>query len=429
VAEEAAERWKTGHELCEFLRHTVGELKAINQSVHSGALLQRLAERPPPWCAELLKELARTEEPVLDGGLRPVLFCALTAAPEAYREAVECLPARGNAAQLCELISFLGWKQLHGGGLAPIEREAVLAAVKKKEEPVVCELAWLCELPSKNDPKWAVDVLSQLQPVGERSGDAIMEALGLVVKEHASNVDSRKVAECLDNLGEYCFPASGPSSLSLTNVSERFPRQVYEHVRRLYERAESDLGRRHRLHISEIPSLGPLGDAEYVDREIRALWDRAVTSEAESFSQEFRLALIRSLLWAEASSAPDRIRQFVRTCKNGNEINLLAKLVGTRPSRFVFDFPDIVRSILARGQELAVMEEVTTTLLLSACGGGRTYSDSELDPEYKYILEQGDALANRHRDDQLLQSFYREIANWERRDLEWQRQRKKGEDR
>jgi hypothetical protein len=243
------------------------------------------------------------------------------------------------------------------------------------------------------------------------------------VKEPGAKVESQKVAECLDNLGDYCFPENGPSSLSLSSISERFPRQVYEHVRRLYERAEPDLGRRHRLHISEIPSLGPLGDAEYVDREIRALWDRAVTSEADSFSQEFRLALIRSLLWADAASAPDWLRQFVTTCKNGDEIKLFAKLVGTRPSRFVFDFPNIVRSILARGQELGAMNEVTKTLLLAACGGGRTYSDSELDPEHKYILEQADALANRYRDEPLLQSFYREIANWERSDLEQQRRR------
>jgi hypothetical protein len=428
TARELFERSKTPHQLCEFLRRAGGELKAINQNVYSGELLEHLAQMSPSWCDGLLKELVGTEEPVLDGGLRAVLSYAFTAAPEAYREAVERLPAHGKAVQLCELIGFLGWKQLHGGGLAPVEHEAILAAVKRKEDPVVCELAWLCELPSNNDPRWSVEVLSQLQPGGERSGDLIIEALGIIVKEHGPNVESQKVAECLDNLGEYCFPESGPISLSLTNVSERFPRQVYEHVRRLYERAESDLGRRHRLHISEIPSLGPLGDAEYVDREIHALWDRAVTSEADSFSQEFRLALIRSLLWADAASAPDRLRQFVTTCKNGDEIKLFAKLVGIRPSRFVFNFPDVVRSILARGQELGAMDEVTKTLLLAACGGGRTYSDSELDPEYKYILEQGDALANRYSDDRLLQSFYRAIANWERSDLEQQRQRRSKQD-
>jgi hypothetical protein len=428
VAIEVSKRFKTAYEACEFLRHVVGELEVINQNVHSSELLQQLAQISPAWCAAVLKELVETEQPALDRGLRAVLFCAVKDAPEAYHESVEYLPTRGRSAQLCELILFLGWKQAHRGGLTPFEREAVLLAVKRTEESVVCELATMCELNSKHDPKWAMDILSQLRPHGEWSGSAIVEALGLVIEDHASDVESQKVAECLDNVGEYCFPETGTSSLSLTNVSQWFPKQVYEHVRRLCELAESNPAQRHKPRLNEIPSLGPLGDAEYVDREIRALWDRAVANEEESFSQNFRLVLIRSLIWADATAAPDRLRQFVITCKNGGEIKLLAKLAGTRPSRFVFDFPDIVRTILARGQELAAKDEVAKTLILSACGGDRTYTDSALDPEYKYILEQGDALANRHRDDPLLQPFYRAIADYERRDLEWQRQRKREED-
>jgi hypothetical protein len=402
-------------------------LEAINQSVHSGELLQQLAQISPDWCAAVLKELMGTEQPALDRGLRTVLFCAVKDAPEAYLDSLECLPKRGRSAQLCELILFLGWKQAHGGGLTPFEREAVLQAVKRTEESVVCELARMCELYSKHDPKWAMDILSQLRPHGEWSGSAIVEALGLVIEDQASNVELQKVAQCLDNVGEYCFPESGTSPLSLTNVSQWFPKQVYEQVRRLCELAESNPAQRHRPRLSEIPSLGPLGDAEYVDREIRALWDRAVTSEEGSFSQEFRLALIRSLIWADAATALDRIRNFIKACKNSDEIKVLAKLVGTRPSRFVFDHPDVVRAILARSQEFAATDAVAKTLILSACGGGRTYTDTELDPEYRYILEQSDSLANRHRDDPVLQPFYREIANWERRDLEWQRQRKRGE--
>jgi hypothetical protein len=424
VAREVVERCKNAHELCDFLSHTVRELEAVSEHVRPAAMLHPLAQFSPAWCAALLNELVGTADPTLDRGLWPVIHCAVANAPEAYRNALEVLPSQGRSTQLCELISFLGWKQLHGGRLTPFERDAVLAAVRRNEEPVVCELASLCELSSKHDPKWAVDVLSQLRPAGKRSGSAIMERLGFIVKEHASHVTWKNVAECLGNVGEFCFPESGTSSFCLENVSQWFPKQVYEHVRRLCEMAESKPAQPWRRRISEIPSLGPLGDAEYVDREIRALWDRAVTSEADSFSQEFRLALIRSLLWADAASAPDRLRQFVTTCKNGDEIEMFAKLVGTRPSRFVFNFPDVVRSILARGQELGAMNEVTKTLLLAACVGSRTPSDSELDPEHKYILEQGDALANRYRDDPFLRTFYRGIANWERSDLERQRQRR-----
>lgn len=227
-------------------------------------------------------------------------------------------------------------------------------------------------------------------------------------------VEARKVAKCLGNVGEYCFPESSPNEFDLTIVAQQFPIEVYEHMKRLYESAESESVKQTTLHTTKTPSLGPLNDVLYVDREIDALWDRALECENGGFSREFRLALIRSLMRADAATALDRIRNFVIACKNASEIKLLAELVATRPSRFVFDHSDVVRAILVRSQEFAATKEVTRTLILSACGGGRTYTDTELDPEYKYILEQGDALANRFRDDPLLQPFYSEIANWER---------------
>ena len=424
VVNEAVEKWKTARELCDFLRHAGGELKAINCHVNPGALLDPLVQHSPSWCAGLLVELLGTEGCGIARGLRGVLSRAVTAAPQAYRDAVEFLPTRGDAAQLCELIGFLGWKRVSGGGLAPIECEAVLAAAKRREENVVCELAWLCEVASKNDTTWAIDVLSQLEPSGERSADAVLKALGLVVEAHASDVEPWKVAQCLGKVGDHCFPEGGPTHFGLTILAEKFPKEVYEHLRSLCEETDPNLQLR-RPHPGQIPSLGPLGDTEYVDREIRALWERAVASDMENSSQDFRLALIRSLLWADADTAPDRLGQLVRTCKNGNEIKLLAKLAGPQPSGFVFLCPDLVRPILIRGQEFGAEKEVTKTLLLSACGGSRTYADAGGDPVSNSILQQGEALANRYRGDPVLESFYRKIANWERSEsLEWQQQRR-----
>jgi hypothetical protein len=319
---------------------------------------------------------------------------------------------------VCQLIRFLGWKQANLGGLTQFECEVVMSVAKRSEESVVCDLAWLCGFCSRKKPKWAMDVLSQLQPAGERSGSEIMLALGRLVEDHASDVEPQRVALCLANVGEYCFPESSPNEFGLSIVVQRFPKEVYEHVRRLCEQVESDSLRRSRLRIDNLPSLGPIGDAEYTDQEIRALWERATASEQGSFSQEFRVALIRSLLWSDASTAPDRLHKFVIACQRSGEIKLLARLAATKGSRFVFAFPDIVRSILARGQNLGVMKEVTTALLLSAVGGSRSYTDSVPDPEYKYIREQGHSLANRHQDDPLLSSFYRAIAESERRNLE-----------
>jgi hypothetical protein len=68
--------------------------------------------------------------------------------------------------------------------------------------------------------------------------------------------------------------------------------------------------------------------------------------------------------------------------------------------------------------ELGVEDAVRRILWLSACGGDRSYTDHELDPEYRYILEQGEALANRYRDDPVLHKFYRMVAESERHQAE-----------
>jgi hypothetical protein len=64
---------------------------------------------------------------------------------------------------------------------------------------------------------------------------------------------------------------------------------------------------------------------------------------------------------------------------------------------------------MTRGLDLAVADTVRETLWFSAYGGGRSYSEIELNPEYRYILEPGEALANRYRDDAVLHKFYRMV--------------------
>jgi hypothetical protein len=214
----------------------------------------------------------------------------------------------------------------------------------------------------------------------------------------------------------------------LDKVARAFPKQVYEQVRALCERAEiGPAGERGRRGAATL-SLGLIGDDEYVNREILTLWGKAVSAEKASFAQAFRLALIRSLLWTDPAAAPERLRGLIAGSKNGNELELVTDLAASRGSRFVFEFPDIVRSLLTRSQDLAVAEGVREALWLSACGGGRSYTNHELDPQYRYILAQGEALANRYRDDAVLHKFYRMVAESERHQAEWNKRAFQDED-
>jgi hypothetical protein len=237
-----------------------------------------------------------------------------------------------------------------------------------------------------------------------------------------------KVAQCLANVGDFCFSERISEENYLEQVAQAFPKLVYEHERDFCRRTEAMPAKERRWGASEVISLGPIGDEEYVDREIQQLWTEAVSSGPASLGQHFRLSLIRSLLWAGAAAAPSRLQRLIAACGNGDELKLAAKLAAAQGSRFVFEFPDIVRLLLTRSLDLAIADTVRQTLWLSACGGGRSYSEHELDPEYRYILEQGEALANRYRDDAVLHKFYRMVAESERHQAEWNKRAFQDED-
>jgi hypothetical protein len=428
VARETVGRFRTANEVCEFLSRMVRDLAATNSVVLGGALLEPIAQIAPGWCAALLEEVLRTADPTLDGFLPPLLGEAARQVPEAYHKALDGLPAGGRPQHLCALGSFLGWKQLHGGGLTQLERQCLLASAKRPEEAVVVGIASVAGFSLANEPQWAIEVLSRLKPTSERAGYEIVQALGFLAEEHAPLLDPKKVAECLANVGELCFSERVSDERDLDKVARAFPKQVYEHERDFYRRTEANPAEERRWGARETIFLGPIGDDEYVAREIQQLWKEAISVGAASLGQHFRLSLIRSLLSADAAAAPNRLRRLIAACGNGNELKLAAKLAAAQGSRFVFEFPDVVRLLLTRSLDLAVADAVRETLWLSACGGGRSYSEHELDPEYRYILEQGEALANRHRDDAVLHKFYRMVAESERHQRERDRRTFRDED-
>jgi hypothetical protein len=273
-----------------------------------------------------------------------------------------------------------------------------------------------------------MEVLSGLKPTSERGGNEIIQALGWLVEKHAPDLDPEKVAQCLANAGEFCLFEQSLAERNLDEVAQAFPKQVYERVRAICEQAEvgpkGEWGRRWARGLS----LGRIGDDHYLAREMRSHWEKAVSAGKGSFAQGFRLDLMRSLIWADPATAPGRLQDLIAGCKNGNELELVTELVATPGSRFVFEFPDIVRSLLTRSEALAAAEGVHQALWLSASGGGRSYTNNQLNPEYRYILDQGEALANRHRDDLVLGKFYRMIAESELRQLEWDRRAFQAED-
>jgi hypothetical protein len=431
VANEMAEKYPTAKKLCAFIRKQVLELvTARTAPIFAGAWLEPVAAISPDWCDSLLEELLWGQDATLDGYVWPVIAQAAVSLPATYRKTIDLLPDKGRTEQLCCLVNYLGMKHVHRGGLTPFERESILKATRRTEEPVVCALVSVAGIHFANEPQWAIEVLSRLRAVGERSGHEILQSLGLLAETHAPDLDAVKVAECLKNTGGFCFSESRTDEHDLAKIAQAFPKQVYEHFRGLVERRgdgpavyclQQDIG---------FLQLGHIEDADYVNREIRNLWTEVISAKKESYGQAFRLALIGALILTDTTAASARLRQLITECKNGDELRHATEVVvpPVSNSRFVFNYPDIVQLFLKRGGELAVFEKVRRRLLFSVCGGVRGYSGGQLDPECRYILEQAEALANRFRDDALLNGFYRGIVEMEHYDEQLHKQMFQSED-
>ena len=144
-------------------------------------------------------------------------------------------------------------------------------------------------------------------------------------------------------------------------------------------------------------------------------WKNA--TNAGQYSDAY-LALVRALIDSDSKTRTIRIGGIVSQCFTGSELVLAAKIPATSGSRFVFQYHDLVRDFLTRSQALGVHTRLFDVLLNSACGAGRSYSDNQLDPQYKYIRAEAEKLAHRFVGDVILEPFYNAIVRYEIRDAE-----------
>ncbi len=409
VARESAERFRDASELCGYIGQLAHELEGGRSTVLAGVLLGEVASISKGWCTGMLEELVRTSEPILDDSLRPVLERAAVETPTAYRRAVEWLPAEGRPEQVRVLISYLGWKHIHGGGLETFERQALLQVAERTEPTVVSTLAWVAGLHFHNEPACAMEVLGRLYPSDETTATDILESLARLAEACGPALDHSKVAGCLARSKEHLLAHGRGGDRWFHTIARAFPRIVYERLRDIVDDPES-VGRG-RLGVREVVPLGSVKDEIDLAAEMREQWIKVLVERDEPAP---RLALIRSLLWSDSERAFERLEALIAACRDGEELRLAAKLAAIQGARFAFDRPELVRLLLDRAASLDATMAVREILWLSALGGSRGFTDGRPDPEYRYILEQGEALANRYRDDPVLGPFYRTIADSER---------------
>ncbi len=415
VAQRASDRYPDARRLCDFLREQHRMLARPNVAFQADSILAPVAALSTFWCASLMKELTMAEDGSLDRFLGPVLRRSAADAPVEYHEALEHIVERGRPEQACALISFLGWKHTHGGGLGETEREGLLRLAGRPEDPVLWQSAWTLGIHFGQEPNWALTVLSRLRPKEERSTAALLEALDHLNATILDGPAAVLIAKCFENAGEQILTDSLTTPHLLCNLGQKFPKQLYEHLRNLLDRAMSEgraVGRISR-GIDDV-SFGSINDADYLAGEIAEQWRKALAGGPD---EQARLDLTRGLLWSEATGADERLRAIIEGCRNSRELRLAARLAAPRGTAFVFRLPTLVRLLLMRGKEFGGIDAIRETLYILACEGSRSFTEGELDPESHYISAQAQDLANRYRDDAVLAPFYRAIVESESRSL------------
>jgi hypothetical protein len=78
--------------------------------------------------------------------------------------------------------------------------------------------------------------------------------------------------------------------------------------------------------------------------------------------------------------------------------------------------------MLVRAEDLGALVEIRQSLIDSVLGGAREFTNGELGPLYRHILDRAEALATRHRDDPHQGALYKAIASGERQVVEGHRQ-------
>jgi hypothetical protein len=419
VAEEVCDRFGSAEQLCNFISKQLEQLTALKMTTLAGQVLEHVANKSPYWCSELLKQILYGDLTPLDGYVWPVINCARTVSPQEYDRAIKWLHTNGRPDQLFGVLRYFGWKFLHGGGLDQQERDCIMSIARRAEPAIVRAVANTSQIFFIEDPEWVLELLTQLKISDEPTGAAGLEALAHVVEKHSARLRAEDVSECLKKFGAFCLPETTSDEGNLDKVAQRFAKEVYEHVKNICERAETDPNVLHRGYFEPI-DLGLIADDSYVDAEINQLWERSLGKEA--FGQKFRLDLIRSMVWSDPARAVSRLTGLLRRAKNSEQLKWVVRIGAGEGSRFVFEYPDLVRVMLTMSVDFDAAEQIRTALLFSAQGVERSYTNHELDPEYRYILEQSEALANRFSGDATLHSFYEAIIGAENAERRWRKQ-------
>lgn len=419
VATDLWSRWPNPDGLMGRIEEEARELRGLRMNVEGSELAWALASVSAARCAAVLGWLVDRADGPLDPWLPVVLRAACTSAPQHYERALAQLPSHPAATKVTGLVDHLSTQFERSGQLSPIQTSALLACATRHEPPLPGRIAWWIQTRFHREPVLALQLLSRLEPQDADSLGSYVHALAVLAKAHPEILEPQALDACLTKLDLAVLAKIWPGADrefmdSLTALAARFPIPTYRHFQRLSDLIPVGHPSHERAHLASlIPPFPRIETADFVDTELATQWAAAW---AHPESTELPLALIRAIIVGDPATQPSRMRTLIDWSPDGRQLEWVARLAAGLSKHFVFDHPEFIRALLEKSSGTVSAPAVHEVLWQSGFRhGSRAWTDNELNPEYRYILDRSQLLANRYQSDPILGPFYRSLAEAESR--------------
>lgn len=417
VAREFVERHPTAAIAHRFLLTKHCELETLGFTPATGALLAGATQAAPSIALPLLKEIEKSPPGELEGFVHTILPAVAKTSPDYYKAFLDSLSHETRPGLVISAISFLEWERAEAG-LTEQERFVLLNLADRKEPEIASAIARAAHSHFLHDPTLKGQLLERLQPATVTAQTLLLEALARLAEEHPDSLSDEEVERILFKASDLTWDSHGSSRQRLQKLATSFPKGVYLFLRRLVrKRGKKYQGGLGTLVFERFP-LGRITDAGFLDAEINAQWQHALSHENE---RVWTLSLLRMLLWSEPKQTEHRLLRLVDECSIPEALQTAAKILAFDHSSAIWDWPGMTAAFLRQARLIGCEEPVRRTLQQGAGPKGRGFTNGELDPQYRYVLESSQDAATRFAHDPLLAEFYRGIADDESRNIEMHR--------
>jgi hypothetical protein len=407
VADECFQRWPTAQIFAAGLEAFAKRSQAVGRTPLLAELSQAVVELSAQMASELLPILLQSLTNALDDMLESLFSHVRECDPRGYGEAISALAQNGPPSRLEAWIHSLRHGMESTSMLRPEEQRALEIATRRNEDSVVVALAQVAVHWSARDPQRAQGILRALSPASQNAAAQIYRTVIFKNPGGDLSLPSDWIESCLQTFTSTGFEWLSIDCYHSSTLLQRAPVSAYKNLSSQIDAGHGpDLP--HLAHRSV--SLGPIADRHFLDNEITRHWS---VSEPDGVVRSARITLIRALINADSTGAPDRSRALIQGAGTAEALLRAVRVAFPDDSQTVLTCPELAALALRCSERFGNTAEVSGHLFRSICFGSRSATSGQVDAPYASIVDRANDLAHRHEGNLPLAELYGSIARAE----------------